>query len=200
MTEYSDRALEKYLQDNVADKKVALIGNGPISGNQGQVIDVHDVVMRFNNLGQFTENPKLGKRFTHWVNNRDQTRDTRIVEIAREHDVPVLLITNPDNDGKTQRSLQFYRDNKFTVFYREGDFDTPLENARGRTGFMMAVILKKMNIECNAFGFTPTGSTRGHHDPPSEHSLLLTFSTVVVVPTDSNPGEDQWPVLKFDLK
>lgn len=191
--------LEPFLLEHVAGRSLALVGNGAIACPQGSVIDSHDFVMRFNNLNSLLANDNSGRRFTHWINNRDDYRQPPVVETGIRHNVPVLLTVNGSRDSKANNACQFYLDHGFTVFHPERDVKTNLCDARERTGFTMATLLARLNIECNVFGFTPLGGTRGKHNPAVEHDLLLAIPEVVVVPTAVSPGEADWPTLKFGI-
>ena len=147
----SNMFIENYLQAEIANKTVALVGNGEITENQTKFIDAHDVVIRFNNLVYFN-NPKTGKKFTHWANNRD--KDLYVaMKLLKYRSRRALMLLYPDKfdcksslERKSIDSLQLAQKQQFNqVYYQENNINTGLD-ARPRIGFMLASILSNFNI------------------------------------------------------
>ena len=89
------------------DASVVLVGNGPVSENIGELIDQHDIVVRFNNYTKVVE--KVGKKIDiHVVNTHPGYEVTDALTLIMEHHSKYTIRKTLENSSRIKQGL--YRD------------------------------------------------------------------------------------------
>ena len=171
--------------DSWRSNSIAVVGNAPVSTQQSELVDDHDIVVRFNQLPQY-HNGQTGERFTHWVNNRTSRPPNWAVKLGRSFKTPVYIVTESPQSPKAKKAATYFASRQFEVFEQTEEIWSPLDGPRERTGFLLLCLLGHLKIESTAFGFSnySDDDSAGRHDSGREHKLLEKMSTNTVIPTD----------------
>lgn len=176
--------LQAYVREQLAGKRIILVGNAPFTENCSRFIDDHDIVVRFNlfSCNGFAEG-RSGHKFDYWFVNLDTGRKNNskakarkaalIEECARAKRLappPQLHCASAeDTHGRLGDAIRFYAAQGFELLWP----DTHIECASPKepsVGFYTACRILREHVPITVIGFT--GKVSKHHDGNAELAFL----------------------------
>jgi hypothetical protein len=190
--------LQEYIHDQFTDNTIILVGNAPFFENKSQLIDSHDIVIRFN----FFRSPSFehgfcGRRMDYWVVNLDsgrkanpkvKARRATLVQYCQKtrSEYPQTFLMTPNAEDRRKRlgdALAFYASNGLTLIHADENLPVPLTEEPS-VGFYMSCRILQAGTPFSMIGFTGKVNAK-HHDGEEEmrfwrsHSLI-TFHQMAV--------------------
>ena len=141
-------------------KSIAVIGNGHIADHSSEEIDRHDVVIRINNYNITDEcMHKVGKKVTLWCVNGSVAIKYRNQEMAI---VPLPKNRIGSLASHFRHARLIFADQDWTEEYN-------IENAT--IGFSLLVLLSKLGLSADAYGFDFFQNTGHYWEPTYSHDF-----------------------------
>ena len=140
--------LQAYLQNNFSEKSIMLVGNGPFSDNSSKLVDLHDIVIRFNLfLSDWFMQGLCGRKMNYWVVNldtgRNQNKDAQARRanlahhcqyVRSEYPLARLMAASPE-EPKLKRlkdAIAFYESQGHELLHPDERLKMPLRKEKNR--------------------------------------------------------------------
>ncbi len=190
--------LQAYIYDQFTGKAIMLVGNAPFSANQSQLIDSHDIVIRFNLFRSLSfEQGLCGHKMDYWVVNLDSGRKANRDAKARrktlvqycqmsqfEYLQTLLMTPNAeDGHGRLKDALPFYASNGLAMIHADENLHIPLSKEPS-VGFYMSYRILQAGLPFSMIGFTGKVNEK-HHNGEEEMRFwrsrsLITFHEMAI--------------------
>lgn len=172
--------IQAYLQQHFSKKRIILVGNAFLAESRSDLIDAHDLVVRFN---LFRNSAFLsgmaGQKINCWCVNLGTGRKCKKKRAERNEycswirslDNQINVITPYEEDGhhRLANVKKYYPDHGLTVIYPDDALQTGLSK-QPSVGYYMAFRLLSLSIPIAVIGFT--GQTTDRHDGQEENRRL----------------------------
>ncbi|MFN0019077.1 MAG: hypothetical protein ACKVP0_12505 [Pirellulaceae bacterium] len=177
---------QAHVRANFAGKRIILVGNAPFTKDCTELIDQHDIVVRFN---LFESSPLVGRKIHYWLNNlvRDEKRRkgrTERVPVVRRMNADVVVGTPHEPERRLATAIEFYKQHGFDLLYPDLVIPMPcLGDKQPRTGFYTAIRLMHEQIPVSLIAFTDKCDSPWH-DGPAEMRYLRKRSDLATIYDD----------------
>lgn len=182
--------IQQYIRSHFSGKRLILVGNARFTESRSELIDSHDIVVRFNLFSRNGfEQGFCGRKFAYWFVNLNTGRKNRerradlAKECARARQllpVPLLFAASAnDKHNRLPDAVRFFREQEFQLHHPDSHLQCPSPKEPS-VGFYTACRLISENIPITIAGFTGDVST--HHEGKSEMAHLSTHPLVTLVP------------------
>lgn len=185
--------LQSYIHDQFTAKAIVLVGNAPFSESRSQLIDSHDIVIRFNLFRSlWFEQGMCGRKMDYWVVNLDSGRKAN--RNARERratlalhcqkmrsEYPQALMLTPNAEDSLKRlkdAVTFYASNGLTLIYADENVRVPLSKEPS-VGFYMSYRILQEGLPFSMIGFTGTVNKK-HHNGEEEMRFWRSQSLITI--------------------